>query len=649
MQSNTVRKLSYATALVALAALVHVPVEAAELSEARMRRDIEFLASDELEGRGVTTPGINKAADFIAAEFRKMGLKPGGKNNSYFQPFTMPGGILVSAGKLQLTGPMGQVLDLKPGVQFNTLGMSHPGDVTGPVVFVGYGITTGKNEKFTYDDYKDVDVAGKIVVVLRDTPNAGNRHLPFAGPQRQMHASFTQKMKNALAHKAAGILFVSDRDTTKAGDDLLGFGFTAAAPSASKLPAFHVRRSVIDMMLRASLDKGLADIERDMDRDWQPRSASLAGWSAHLVADVKRDGISVKNVVGVLEGNGPLADETIVIGAHYDHLGYGGPSSLAGMKTQAIHHGADDNGSGTTTLLELARRFAAQPERAGRRLVFIAFSGEESGLLGSAYYCKNPIFPLEKTVTMVNMDMVGRLRSDKAGPWSKMLSLMTPVSANVFPVLPLAHAAVGVKATDFEPRDKLIVYGTGTAKTFDKLVEETNRKHNFRLNKVPGGFGPSDHASFYAKKIPVFFFFTGDHPDYHRPGDTANKINVEGMARIATFVQEVVVALAQGPTRPEYVQVKDSGPRPEGRIPRLGIRPDYSDDSEGVLLGDVSPDGPAARGGLKSGDRIVAINDKPVKDLKAYMSVIAGHKPGTALEVSIMRAGKKQKLKVVPE
>jgi hypothetical protein len=644
----TRRQLAFTTTL--LAGLLAVSAQAAELSETRMRHDIGLLASDEFEGRGVTTEGINKAADFIANEFRKVGLKPGGKNGSYFQPFTMPGGTMVTPGKIELTGPQGQVIELKPGVQFNTLGMSHAGEVTAPLVFAGYGITTGKDEKVSYDDYKDIDVAGKIVVVLRDTPNAGNRHIPFAGPQRQMHASFTQKMKNALAHKAAAIVFVSDRDTAQKGDELLRYGFTASAPSPSKLPAFHMRRSVLDMLLQSSLDQRLSDIERDIDRDGKPRSASLAGWSGHLLADVKRDGLALKNVVGVLEGNGPLADETIVIGAHYDHLGYGGVSSLAGPKVQAMHRGADDNGSGTTTLLELARRFAATRERTGRRLVFIAFSGEESGLLGSVHYTKNPLFPLDKTVTMVNMDMVGRLRRDAKGPWAKALSLMTPVPANVFPVLPLAHAAVGVHAGDFEPRDRLIVYGTGTAKGFDKLIDELNDKHHFRLNKIATGFGPSDHSSFYSKKIPVYFFFTGDHPDYHRPGDTADKINVEGMARIADLVQDLVVYLAQQSKRPEYVQVKESGGnRPEGRIPRLGIRPDYTDDAEGVLLGDVSPDGPAARAGLKAGDRIVAINDKPVKDLKAYMSVLAGHKQGAGIEVSILRDGKKQKLKVVPE
>lgn len=642
------------TAVVLLAAATaqaaEIDVRARTASEERMRRDIQLLASDEFEGRGVTTNGINKAADYIAEQFKASGLKPGGKDGSYFQPFTMPGATLTGTPVLTLTGPQGQVLELKPGKQFNAFGMSHGGEAAGPLVFVGYGITAGEKQQ-SYDDYKDVDVEGKIVVILRDTPRADNRFVPFFGPARRDHGSFTRKMQNALKHKAAGVLFVNDRETADEGDDLLDFKYLAHAPSPTKLPAGHLRRDVLDRMLKSSVDRSLADVENNIDRDLKPQSASLAGWSAKFVAPVKRDGLAVKNVIGILDGKGPLADETIVLGAHYDHLGFGGPSSLAPSKKQKVHHGADDNGSGTTALIELARRFGAMHERKGRRLVFIAFSGEESGLLGSAHYVKTPTIPLEKTVTMVNMDMVGRLRHDDSRNWRKVLTLLTPASTPLGSVPVLGQVGLGIHASDLIPGDRIDVYGTGTAKGFDALIEDINAKHQFRMRKIPGGVAPSDNTSFVMKKIPVFFFFTGNHPEYHTPADTADKINVAGMVRVADMVQELTERLAVQPQRPEYVAVKTPGaPRPQGNIPRLGIQPgDYSGADPGVMVGAVSPDGPAEKAGLKSGDLIVSLGGKPVKDISAYMSALAAHKRGTPIEVGVVRDGKSLKLKALPE
>src|SRR5581483_9038272 len=217
-----------------------------------------------------------------------------------------------------------------------------------------------------------------------------------------------------------------------------------------------------------------------------------------LSVSVERRRIPVKNVVGVLDGAGPLANETVVIGAHYDHLGYGGRGT-GSLSTgpKAIHHGADDNGSGTTVLMELARRFGAEKGRQGRRLVFVAFSGEEMGLLGSRFYVDNPPIPLATTVAMVNMDMVGRLADDPA-----------------------------------TGRGKLEVGGTGTAKEFDGLIDALNAKYGFAVKKNKSGVGPSDHTSFYQKGVPVFFLFTGLHRQYHKPTDTVDLINFPGMKRI---------------------------------------------------------------------------------------------------------------------
>ncbi len=246
--------------------------------------------------------------------------------------------------------------------------------------------------------------------------------------------------------------------------------------------------------------------------------------------------------------------------------------------------------------------------------MFIAFSGEEMGLYGSVHYCKEPLFPLEDTAAMVNLDMVGRLRAD---PKTK--------------------------------KDKLIMEGTGTAREFPELLDRLNAKHDFQLKRVASGFGPSDHASFYAKQIPVLFFFTDDHADYHRPSDTADKINVAGMERVLAMAEDLIGELATTPERPRYVKVAGSTAASPGDFPKIGIRPAYSDDKEGVLLDGVSDGGPAAKAGLKEGDRILELDGRPVKSLEGYMTLIRAHKKGKPIDLGVLRDGKRLAVKVTPE
>jgi hypothetical protein len=582
----------------------------------RMRKDIFFLASDKCEGRGPQTKGINLAADYIAGEFKKAGLKPGVDGKSYFQPFTITGAAkLEQPNTLVLHGPQGQEIALKVRDHFQPMGMSASGKVSAPLVFAGYGITSGTAN---YDDYAKLDVKGKVVVVIRRTPRFTNRFTSFDGAKTQEHAALVNKLVNAELHKAAAVLFVSDRQMFPSADPLMGFRDTSFGGMPTKLVAVHVKRSVVDEILLANQGISLADIEKDIDHDLKPRSTPLNGWTADVQVSLKRQKIPVKNVVGVLEGSGPLAKETVIIGAHYDHLGYGGRGSLSRNRDKKeIHHGADDNGSGTTTLMELARRFGSIPKREGRRLVFIAFSGEEMGLLGSDHYCRHPLFPLSDTVTMVNLDMVGRLRPD-----------------------PKTN------------QDRIEVHGTGTSKDFAKVLDDINKKYDFKLNRQAGGIGPSDHSSFYSKKIPVYFFFTGDHPDYHKPSDTADKINVAGMGKIANLVEELVTHLSTVSERPKYIYVKGvpriGGGRPG---PKLGIMPGgyNEDDKDGVLIGGITKGGPADKAGLKVGDRIVELAGKQVKNIQSYMFIMRGQKVGKEMDIAIIREGKKKALKIKPE
>jgi hypothetical protein len=626
-------------AAMSAALLPLVPAAAESPAETRMRRDISFLASDQCEGRGVTTEGINIAADYIANEFKKAGLKPAGPDGSYFQPFTIPGTVLHGRNELSLRDPAGQTITLKRGKDFEPLGMGGSARTDAPIVFAGYGATITKNG--SYDDYQGLDVAGKIVLILRDLPHSGK----LSTLESNRRGGLLTKLQNAERHLAAGALVINDSENAGSADDLLNFAYTSAARGSVKIPVFQIHRSLAERIL----GKKLIDLEKQMRDELKPAGFAIDNWSASLEMTIDHDRRPVKNIVGVLDGSGNLADQTVIVGAHYDHLGYGGPGSLARLTTPAIHHGADDNGSGTTALMELARRFGSQPARQGRRLLFIAFSGEEMGLLGSQYYVNHPVYALESTAAMVNLDMVGRLRQDLHTPGSTLLAMLTPALDGELPMA-LAAMAQGDPVRLLQLRDQLQVWGTGTAVAFNPLLDRLNDKYDFVFKKVPGGQGPSDHASFYEKKIPVLFFYTSDHPDYHRPSDTADKINVAGMSRVAALTADIIAQLAVMP-RPAYVRVAGSAgnlSRYAG-MPRLGVRPDYGESDQGVRVGGVIEGGPAARAGIKEGDRIVSIAGQPVANMAGYMSILAAQKRGKPVAVGILRDGKTISVIASPE
>ncbi len=577
-----------------------------------LKKDIYFLASDECEGRGPGTKGIDIAADYISKQLSEAGLKPGGVNGGYFQPFTIKGApALGKPNEVVFNGPNATTIGLEVGKDCQVLGLSGSGKADAPLVFVGYGLQA-KGENF--DEYDGIDVAGKIVVMLRRVPRWSNKDTPFGGKERDSFASLEKKVALAEANKAAGVILVNDPSEAPK-DNLPAFAVFSQGLS-SKIPCVHVKRAWIEPILSSGLGMSLAEIEKGIDDDLKPRSGVIKGWTGKLETTVSRSGIPVKNIIGVLEGKGPLANEVIVVGAHYDHLGYGGAGSLAKTKEKQIHHGADDNGSGTTSMMELARRFGAMKDRQGRKLVFMAFSAEERGLLGSQHFCKEPLFPLADVAAMVNIDMVGKLRPDP-------------------------------KTNE----DKVLVEGVGTAKNFDGLIEKLNAP-KFKFVKQQSGIGPSDHASFTQKKIPVLFFWTGTHPDYHRPTDTADRINLDGMKKIVDFTETVVAELASDPVRPVFIEVK--GGKQGGAVgapkgPRLGITPNYESDKEGVLVDAVAEGGAAEKGGLKAGDRIVELAGKNVTNLDTYMVIMASQKLGQEIEIGVIRDQKKVMLKVTPK
>lgn len=614
--------------LVAIPAFgVQTPGEVA--SAERMKKDLTFLAGPECEGRGVGTTGLNKAADHIAASFRESGLKPAMKDGTWFQPFSilnypeLDGQPQITFSPAEGKGLAFDSENVKP------IGYASGGKVNAGIAFVGHG-TVAPNLK--YDDYAGIDAKGKWVMILRGTPRPaakGKDRFDTTTPEGNTpYSSLRLKFDTAVEKGAAGIIFVSDPVTAGENDPFVPFERERYENISVKLPVLHLKRSAASKFLEAATGKKLADLEADNDKDLKPVSTVLKDWTATGEAGVLRKDVAVKNVVGVLDGSGPLADETVVIGAHYDHLGYGdGPLSAGGNSAQGKpHFGADDNGSGTTGLLELARRFGGMKERRGRRLVFIAFSGEERGLLGSKHYCDHPLFPLNKTAAMVNLDMIGRMRVGP-GDW-----------------------------LGFTQKPRLVVYGTGTGDTFDRAVDSAEQRYGLKFSKVPGGIGRSDHESFYRKNVPVLFLFTGLHDEYHRPTDTVDKIDFAAMNTVVNVTADLLVEMSSSLSRPKFAQRSggfEDPLSPTAAMPRpgvrLGVRPDYAyQGTDGMRIEGATAGTAADKAGLKEGDVITDIAGVPVKSVNGYMAALVGKKPGQTLDVTVLRGGKKTVIKVTP-
>lgn len=396
---------------------------------------------------------------------------------------------------------------------------------------------------------------------------------------------------------------------------------------------------------KIGLQPGVSFTAQNVDSS-KPRKLSrtfLQKFPAILAADrdkpeTDRRAVDGYNVVGILPGTDALLkDEAIVVGAHFDHLGHGGGDSLQANSTE-IHHGADDNASGVAALLELAKMFAAEKKNR-RTIIFVAFGGEEEGLLGSKFYLNNPSLPLEKTVAMFNLDMVGRLKDNKltiggtgtASEWKTLIETKNVAAGNA-------------------PQPQIV--NAASMKNAPAIQTETSANFPlFSLTLNEDGFGPSDHSSFYSKQIPVLFFFTGIHEDYHKPSDTADKINYEGLKQVASFVGTLVKAVDANQKRPTYAVAKSSNSEMgrRGFNVSLGTIPSYSEaGNDGLVIDGVREDSPAAKAGLKAGDKIVGLAGKEVRNIKDYMEILSEMKAGEKYDVAIMRGTEKLALIIIP-
>lgn len=589
----------------------------AAFSTSAIQSQVSYLASDEMRGRGSGEAGNEKAARFIAQEFARNGLKPLGADrqrdpnaplngSGYFQPFRFVAGRAVGKGNLLEATFGGKSVKYRVHQEYAPSGVSGGGKAEGEVVFVGYGIQAPKAD---HDDYANLDVKGKIVLLLAGNPN-NDPHSPLAE-----YADIRRKASTARTLGATALLVI----LPKTSDTLNAHGSDFSEASDAGMPALRLRRPIAETWLQAA-GKSLNALEKEADAKKYVSTAT--GVRVRLAADVQKIEKVTANILGLIEGSDPvLKNEVVVIGAHMDHLGMGGPGSLATSSKPAIHHGADDNASGTAGILQLAAYFssassteipnaqrltpnASLPKRS---LLLICFSGEELGLIGSDYYVKHPVVPLEKTVAMLNMDMIGRLRDNK-----------------------------------------LIVIGSGTAREWAALLDEANKTAGFALARSESGFGASDQQSFYVKDVPVLFFFTGTHEDYHKPSDTADKINAEGLAKVARLVADCAERIADAPERPTFQHIKvaeQSSGSPGFRV-YFGTVPDYAAMVEGVQLNGVREGSPAEKAGLKAGDIIVKFGDREIKNVYDYTYALQDHKPGDKVDVVVQRGAERLTLHV---
>ena len=572
-----------------------------DITVEELRTHVKYLSSDELEGRRTGTRGNLLAAGYISGEFVQYGLEP--VNGSYLHDF--PYLKSVTAGPANSFAFLGQKTNgaeeykqLLPKLDFAPLSFSSNGSVDGEIAFVGYGISAPDRK---YDDYQNVDVDGKIVMMLRYSPP----NLSYHDKEKDLliYAGTVTKVLTAREKGASGIIMVDlDGYGDRPMSTSLMRGFTDAG-----MPVVSVRPGALDWF-RDAEGLSIVEVREGIDKNRVPNSFLIEGKEASITTDLRFDRVNAPNVLGMVPGNNPtLKDEIIIVGAHFDHLGHGGSGSRHRDSDSAIHNGADDNASGTAGVIGLARYYGAT--RSNRRtIIFIAFNGEEEGLLGSAALVDNPPFNTENVVAMINLDMIGRLGNNE-----------------------------------------LVVQGTGTATEWEEILERAN-SGGLLVKSVKDGFGPSDHSSFYAKQIPVLFFFTGLHGDYHRPSDDWELVNYEGLHDVVDLVGRVVGEIDSRIEPLHYVEVPRSAPR---RGPRLrvvlGLIPDYGFDGKGLRLLGVSKGGPAEKGGVRSGDIIIRLNGKEVNGIEEYMYVLASTEPGKEVEVVLLRDETEVSTFVIPK
>jgi aminopeptidase YwaD len=603
-------KLRRLTLLAVATGLATAATGGESFDPARYLDHIKFLASPEMKGRATGSPELEKAARYIADQFRADGIQPVPGQTGYLQPFEVTTSAKMGGKNRFEFVSAGETQTLQVSKEFIPFNFSSSGKASGSVVFAGYGITA---PEYNYDDYKGIDVNGKFVLVLAHEPQEYDPKSVFEGKVYTDHAQFYSKAVNAKTHGARGVIVVNDRiNHTSDNDELERFGKTEGPTNAGIL-FVQVKEEVVKPWFQAA-GKDIEQLEKSIDTDLQPRSFALPRVEVRENVDVERAVKTTHNVVAYLPGQ---TDEYIILGAHYDHLGLGEQFSMAPSLAGTVHPGADDNASGTAGVLELARYFSSQP-KPKRGFLFITFAGEELGLLGSSYYANHPELPLAKAVTMINMDMIGRVQNGK-----------------------------------------LYIGGAGTGSSLRSDLDRiTPRFDKLRLDYSGNdGYGSSDHTSFTAKQVPVLFFFSGLHGDYHKPSDTWDKIDSVDAVQVLQLVAEVAMRIDNDAERPQFLRVEPANPHSGaagpvsgsgggGYGPDFGSIPDFAEPPKGVRFADIRPGSPAALAGLKAGDILITFGDKDIANLYDFTYALRAHKPGDEVLVEVLRKDEKISAKV---
>jgi len=535
---------------------------------------IRFLADDRLEGREVGTPGAHCAAEYIAAQFSYIGLEPAGEANTFFQPFPIRKGTTVGADNtLEVAGRSYRLES-----EWVPLGFSANRKLEAPLVYGEYGITQANGSD---DPYEHLDLEGKIVVVEWGDPDAPHGESIRGDPHF--------KAISAEDHNATGIIV------------LLPEGWSPRLPDDEIRATLGIPAIVVHAGLANSL-----------------RTAANNNSVARLHTEVHTTSAEARNVVALIPGTHPtLRDEVIIVGAHYDHLGFGGEGSLS-PDSREVHNGADDNASGGAALIEIARTIIGG-ESLDRTALFIAFTGEEKGLWGSGHFVRDPTVDLSNSVGMLNLDMVGRMDGDA-----------------------------------------LTIFGFGTAQEWDQVVDEANLDLDqpLDISKAPDGYGPSDHSSFYGEGIPVLHLFTGTHEDYHRPSDDWQLINSSGLDRVVALTAGIVEQLADGGNNsvtltpiqqpaPSQTSSPSSSSTSGYGSAYLGTIPDMTPNDRGLRLTGVREGSPADQGGLRAGDVVVEFDGTAIGDIYAYTYALQAKKPGDEVTIIVQRGEERVPLRVV--
>jgi aminopeptidase YwaD len=560
-----------------------------EVTIKELQGHIKYLASDSLKGRLTGSPGDSLAAEYIKNKLISYGLIP--LSGDGLQRFKVTKRVLAGKSNSLSINGINYTLDK----DFMPFAFSSNTGMESEVVFAGYGFNIN-SDSLKWNDYNGIDVKGKWIMILRGDPEPENTKSPFI--------QFSADRDKALLAKdmgATGVLMVSgpvfDPQDTFESLNLEGYSVD--------IPALRIKKEVADVILSKSKNT-IAALEKKLNDARKPYSFSTKV-TVNGKAEIVRELANTRNVVMLLPGEDPkLKDEYVILGAHFDHLGMGGPGSGSrALDIIGIHHGADDNASGVAMMLELAEKFAKTKRSHRRSILCLSFSGEEEGLLGSKHFVDDPGINLSKVNAMINLDMVGRLNET----------------------------------------NNLQISGVGTATGLKQLIYSKSDTSVIKLTFSEEGYGPSDHSSFYGKNIPVLFYFTGAHLDYHTPTDTYNKINFSGMVRVSSLIYNVAEELVSSDSR---LQFKEAGPKVEtvryrrGKGVTLGIMPDFAGViKNGLRVDAVDPGKPAALGGMKKGDIITFVNGKQVNNIYDYMFRMGQLKHGQTISVEVLRNDKK--------